>query len=133
MRAIYNTKLERYRKQEEPLFSTIEDGYKGVFKLRHKYMPNQILLTIISTGPKLQNNIYDDIELYKWEHVSVSSPIRTPNWYEMCFIKNIFWDEEETVLQYHPPKSCYKNIHPYCLHLWKPTHFDIELPPIEAV
>lgn len=132
MRKIYNPKLEKYRKQHNYLTSTIEDGYMGVFQLRYKYLPNKRNLTIISTGPKLNT---DDLsnDLYKWEHVSVSTPFGTPTWDEMCFIKDIFWSEEETVIQFHPPKSVYKNIHKYCLHLWKPIHFDVELPPLGAV
>ena len=64
----------------------------------------------------------------KWEHVSVSLPNRTPNWKEMCFIKDLFWGEDEVVLQFHPPKKDYINNHPNCLHLWKSEN-DIILPP----
>lgn len=68
-----------------------------------------------------------------WEHVSVSTRTRCPNWPEMCFIKSLFWDDEETVVQFHPPKSQYINQHPYCLHLWKPLMQDIPLPPRIAI
>ena len=64
-----------------------------------------------------------------WEHVSVSLDNRCPNWKEMCFIKDLFWDDEYIVVQYHPPKSQYVNYHPYCLHLWKPIKEKIPLPP----
>lgn len=64
-----------------------------------------------------------------WEHVSVSLPSRSPTWEEMCLIKNLFWGEDETVIQYHPPKSEYVNNHQYCLHLWKPIGKTIETPP----
>lgn len=37
-----------------------------------------------------------------WDHVSVSLPNRCPNWEEMCFIKNLFWGKDETVIQYLP-------------------------------
>lgn len=57
-----------------------------------------------------------------WEHVSVSTAMRCPTWEEMCFVKNLFWDEEDMVMQYHPPKSLYVNVHPYCLHMWRPTN-----------
>ena len=57
-----------------------------------------------------------------WEHVSVSMPSnRTPTWKEMCWIKSKFWEEEDCVVQYHPPKSEYINYHSHCLHLWRPT------------
>lgn len=74
-----------------------------------------------------------DGSLDGWEHVSVSLNNRCPNWREMCHIKDLFWDEEDTVLQFHPPKSKYINNHPYCLHLWRPVGKDIELPPQHAV
>lgn len=64
-----------------------------------------------------------------WEHVSVSLRGRTPNWLEMCFIKDLFWGEEEAVVQLHPPKSVYVNNHPNCLHLWRPLEVSIPLPP----
>lgn len=63
-----------------------------------------------------------------WEHVSVSFPRRTPTWEEMCKVKDLFWNEDETVVQFHPKKSEYVNIHPYCLHLWRKKGSDAELP-----
>lgn len=69
----------------------------------------------------------------EWEHVSVSTPKACPNWSEMCFIKDLFWDTEETVMQLHPPRSQWINNHPFCLHLWKPVHETIPLPPSIAV
>jgi len=47
----------------------------------------------------------------------------------MCFVKNLFWEEEETVIQFHPAKSLYVNHHPFCLHLWKPEEAVIQTPP----
>ena len=40
-----------------------------------------------------------------WEHVSVSYKNRVPTWDEMCKVKDMFWNDEECVVQYHPPKS----------------------------
>ena len=65
----------------------------------------------------------------EWEHVSVSLDNRCPNWPEMCFVKSLFWDDEETVMQLHPPKSKWINNHNFCLHLWRPTKQEIPLPP----
>lgn len=66
-----------------------------------------------------------------WEHASV--PIigveRTPTWDEMCVIKEILWQDEETVVQYHPAKENYINIHPFVLHLWKPIRERLAKPP----
>ncbi len=64
-----------------------------------------------------------------WEHVSVTiNRNRTPSWEVMSYVKSIFWDDEDTVIQIHPPKSEYVNHHPNCLHLWKPINFKIPLP-----
>ena len=68
-----------------------------------------------------------------WDHVSVSRKSRCPNWIEMSYIKDLFFKEDETVLQYHPAKSDYVNIHPYCLHMWRPHKLDIPKPPTEFV
>lgn len=65
-----------------------------------------------------------------WEHVSVSLPSRCPTWDEMCFIKSMFWDECDMVIQFHPPESDYVNLHKYCLHLWRKngTNEFVEVP-----
>lgn len=64
-----------------------------------------------------------------WEHVSVSRQDRCPTWSEMCQIKDMFWDGEDCVIQFHPPRSEYVNIHPYCLHLWREVGKDFLRPP----
>lgn len=64
-----------------------------------------------------------------WEHVSVSMPERCPIWEEMCFIKGLFWDAEDAVMQLHPPQSTWVNNHATCLHLWRPIGRTIPLPP----
>lgn len=64
-----------------------------------------------------------------WEHVSVSCKSRTPTWAEMSYVKDLFWDEEDAVMQLHPPRSTWVNNHPHCLHLWRPLGASIPLPP----
>lgn len=54
-----------------------------------------------------------------WEHVSVSFENRAPSWREMCWVKDQFWNDDECVIQFHPPKTEYVNCHPHCLHLWR--------------
>ncbi len=72
-----------------------------------------------------------------WEHVSVHIKIHgdanTPTWEEMCIIKDLFWDKEDCVVQFHPPESEYVNCHPHCLHLWRPSNTNIQTPPSELV
>lgn len=91
---------------------------------------NDIRLKVISSG-KGDMSCEESV----WEHVSVSIECgkRTPTWDEMCFVKRLFWEDEETVIQFHPSKSEYVNTHPFVLHLWKPLHFGILLPPKHCV
>lgn len=64
-----------------------------------------------------------------WEHLSVSTPNKTPDWDTMCRVKNVFWDEEEACVEYHPKKSEYVNQHPHCLHIWRPLEVELPTPP----
>lgn len=70
-----------------------------------------------------------------WEHVSVSviDANRCPTWDEMCSVKDIFWGDDDCVVQYHPPKSDYVNNHPYVLHLWRQIGVEFNRPPRELV
>lgn len=65
-----------------------------------------------------------------WDHVSVSHRSRCPSWEEMCEVKDIFFGEDECCVEYHPARSEYVNIHPYCLHIWKPQTETIPTPPM---
>lgn len=62
-----------------------------------------------------------------WEHVSVSPYNHdiTPSWNDMCRLKDIFFEDEEVVLQFHPRKSQYVNIMNNCLHLWRPKEKEL--------
>lgn len=64
-----------------------------------------------------------------WDHVSISTSSRCPTWDEMVHFKDLFFAPDECVLQYHPSKRGYINCHPYCLHLWRPQHGPIPMPP----
>lgn len=67
-----------------------------------------------------------------WEHVSVhcvnEGKERTPSLEEMCFVKGLFWGEEDCVIQYHPAKSEYVNLHKHTLHMWRPSTANIPTP-----
>ncbi len=84
-------------------------------------------------GADLQVIASSGDEHVPWEHVSVSTKKRCPNWQEMSFVKDLFWEPEECVMQLHPPRSMWINTHPYCLHLWRPLRAEIPMPPMGAV
>jgi len=65
----------------------------------------------------------------RWEHVSVSTERRCPTWKEMEFVRDCFFEPDETVLQFSVPRAAHLNHHPYCLHLWRPIGIEIPMPP----
>lgn len=90
------------------------------------YGNNGMFVVKVSHGQRLKVKATDQLG---WEHVSVSRDDRTPTWSEMCQVKDMFWDEEDCVVQYHPPKSDYVNNHLFCLHLWRPIGIELPRPP----
>lgn len=105
----------------------------GKFWSHDRHGPNGFFLVVGPNGAELKIVASDDSEEPEtsrgWEHVSVSLRNRCPNWPEMCFVKSLFWEPEETVVQFHPPESTYISNHPYCLHLWRNRLTDHSLPP----
>lgn len=100
--------LNKTRVRTGELASDEADGFNGMFLVR----PFHRRLRVLATDGD------------GWRHVSISvsgNPWETPTWEEMCAVKELFWDAEETAMQLHPPRSEYVNNHPGCLHLWSPT------------
>lgn len=65
-----------------------------------------------------------------WEHISISPFKRvTPSWADMCELKDMFFNDDEVVVQYHPAKSEYVNNKDNCLHLWRPINEPLPTPP----
>ena len=104
---------EQFRVRSGPAASTEKDGNNGQFRVKGMFV-------VASDG-------------LGWEHVSVSTTGYTPTWSDMCKIKDIFWDPEDLVVQFHPRKSRYVNNHPFCLHMWRPIDRWIPEPPPELV
>lgn len=81
--------------------------------------------------------IYIDNEEYfvmasdgmEWDHVSISHAKEIPSWEVMCKVKEMFFEDEEVVMQLHPKKSEYVNMVNTCLHLWRPQNKNIPTPP----
>lgn len=96
-----------------------EIGGIFVFKVIDKKGVQRQIQTIASNG-------------MGWEHVSVSyhkPPGVIPSWEVMCFIKDQFWDADDVVVQFHPAKKDYVNVHKFVLHLWRRTGQNYETPP----
>lgn len=106
--------LEQYRIRSGPMASDASYGNNGAFRVPLAH--GQFVNVIVS-------------EEYGWQHVSVSRVDRPPTWGEMCEVKALFFDDEETVVQYHPARSVYVNFHPNCLHMWRPLGEPLPTPP----
>lgn len=105
---------EQFRVKTGPMASGKSYGNNGAFivsslKFSHKF-----------------NTIASDGEF--WEHVSVSVFNRCPTWQEMSYIKDLFWDDDDCVMQLHVPKADWINNHPFTLHLWRPIGIEIPRP-----
>lgn len=104
--------LDKYRMSdmERKVYGQNGDAGNGCFKV---FVKGLSFLAVASNG-------------LGWDHVSVSPCNKKrqacPTWEEMCAIKEMFFEPEECVVQYHPPKSQYVNIYPYCLHMWRPNN-----------
>ena len=113
MKNLYDHSVNRYRGES----ARLGDGDEtcGMF-----FVPSPIdgrdLVVIASAGSG-------------WDHVSVSRRSRTPNWPEMDYVKRLFFADDETVVQYHVPPSDHVNLHPNCLHLWRPQESALPRPP----
>lgn len=102
--------LNKFRIRSGFFASDPEWGFAGAFSFPLDGEPRRILV-VASDG-------------MGWQHVSVSfgahSP-KCPSWEIMCKVKDLFWEPEDWVVQFHPPKSEYVNYHPGCLHMWRCT------------
>jgi len=118
-----NTLLDNFRVMEYPEnFNTTQipshrDGNNGQFWIRCSGVR---LLCVASDGEK-------------WDHVSVSyggDSRKTPTWKQMCFVKEIFFEPSEWVIQFHPARDKNISVHHFCLHMWR--HQTIDIPHPEA-
>jgi hypothetical protein len=119
MRHEPNLRIEAYRHNEWGFTSPPNVNW-GAFIVPFR----GVRLRVISSGSD---------EEHGWEHVSVSLNGRCPTWPEMQHVKELFWRDDECVVQFHPPADRYINQHPHCLHMWRRIGSEVELPPLELV
>lgn len=88
-------------------------GIKGLEIIRADENGGQGLITILGYKGSVVWSFRDD-------HVSFCplKRIHIPTWMEMCELKDLFFYENETAVQVHPPKREYVNLVSNCLHLW---------------
>ena len=103
--------------QKGVIMSNAEYGNNGIFWIPSRDKKQMAPMRVIASDG------------LGWEHVSVSLPTRCPTWEEMVRIKSIFWDDDDCVMQLHPPKEDWISNHSFCLHLWRPMEAEIPRPP----
>lgn len=104
--------LDKYR---VPFMGDYGDEFNGAFEIRLKDFGMEFHI-IASNG-------------LGWDHVSISTETRCPKWNEMQQFKEMFFKDDEVVMQLHPAKENYINHYEFCLHLWRPQEVEIPLPP----
>lgn len=122
MRNLYDEEVDRFRLRNAKVlehYGTTGDEANGVFAMRSP-LPWRRLAVIAASG-------------LGWDHVSVSNAVSCPTWEEMEYVKRLFFKPDETVMQLHVPPADHINVHPFCLHLWRPLFAQIPMPPPEMV
>jgi hypothetical protein len=107
--------LARYR---IPLRGYLGDAHNGAFAIPSPRTGSQVVLHVLSSDGE------------DWDHVSVSirGQKRLPTWCEMAYVRELFFEPEETCMQLHPPVADHIN-NGEVLHLWRPQSAEIPRPP----
>lgn len=110
-----------------PPFNSTEGEPYGYFVIRGKDARGRPLKVMACSGAMALEG-EPQHRYMGWDHVSVSvmrqrpqEPLACPTWEEMCLVRDLFWEPEDRVVQFHPPRSEYVNTHAACLHLWRWT------------
>jgi hypothetical protein len=107
--------LDKFRLDEASLYGCKGNDTHGAFEIPSKIDGRPIRVIASGSGG--------------WDHVSVSRRNRCPNWDEMEQIKRLFFEDHECAMQLHVPVAEHLSVHPYCLHMWRPHHVAIPMPP----
>ena len=75
---------EKYRLTTGRNKSSFRNGNNGAFIIPNQRKPKHTFFIIASDGAG-------------WEHVSISmkGAVRPPSWSDMCYIKDLFWGDED--------------------------------------
>lgn len=123
---------EQYRVRSGAMASSKQEGNNGMFVVPHPKIKHATMFCIACDLPSEPGG-------QAWEHISTSvkSPKmifnRCPNWDEMKFVKEMFWDDEDVCIQYHPKQSEYINTHEFVLHIWRPVGIELPRPEKDMV
>lgn len=112
---------DQFRWNKAPgMYATSDGDAYGIFRIPGRHANGRELRVIAADGLEVG-----------WEHVSVTVEglRKPPGWEEMCIVKNLFWEPDACVVQFHPAETDYVNVHPGCLHLWRFVGGEFPMPP----
>jgi len=116
--------IEKYRVTVGQMATPTNAGLYGRFLIPSPYQKNTELNVIATNGEGVSP---------QWEHVSVhavrNKKTKIPSWYEMQYIKGLFWEPDDVVLQFHVGAEDHINLHKHVLHLWRAVDEVQPLPP----
>lgn len=127
MKKMFSEEVEKGRMMSGPYSSRPHRNY-GAFLIVCPLTKTELKIIVGSADSWREGRMPEPA----WDHVSVSTEKRVPSWKEMCWVKDLFFEPEECVVQFHPPKSQYVNNHPNVLHLWRVVG-QFPMPPVECV
>jgi hypothetical protein len=104
MRPAPNSLIEKYRLLTDPASVLCRGTNTGSFLVHFKAYQLKVIAC----------------DLCGWDHVSVSLSSRVPSYEEMCFIKDLFFRDDEVAMQLHVAKADHINTNKNVLHLWRP-------------
>lgn len=112
----------------------------GAFKCESPTRQGYELLIIASPGGVIDDDNGGERTI-NWEHVSVHAGFAfvgdqrtaTPTWDEMDYVKGLFWDAADVVMQLHINDGEKVDTHKHTLHLWRPTDREIPVPDKDLV
>lgn len=100
-----------------PMATTEKDGCNGAWRIKLKGQASTVNATVLTSDGG------------GWEHLSVTLERGLPTWDMLQQLKDLFWEPEDCVIQFHPPKSQHVNNHSRCLHLWRSIDQAMPTPP----
>lgn len=106
-----NDKIKLIDKLKE---SFINLNFDGVAILKQKGCST----VIWNRDEEIQHNENNALENLKFNHVSIVIN-HSPTYEELKAIKEVFFYDEDTVIQFFPSEREYVNIHEKCYHLWE--------------
>jgi hypothetical protein len=124
------THLDKWRLLDpRSLHYSPEGSTFGAFMIPHPEKGHFKFEIIATDGKECRADLEPD-----WEHVSVkvrdvNGLTRLPGWAEMDYLKSLFWEESEVVVQYHINGPNKINLSPHVLHLWRHATLPFPTPP----